>query len=104
MLVPRIADVSEVLDLSLNHREILWKEIEFIANSLKEIYIPDKLNIAMLGNIVNQLHVHIVARFKDDIAFPNTIWAGDHPKAEYENPEAVITKLRKEIGCRVRKA
>jgi diadenosine tetraphosphate (Ap4A) HIT family hydrolase len=48
--------------------------------------------------------VHIVARFKDDIAFPNTIWAGDHPKAEYENPEAVITKLRKEIGCRVRKA
>jgi diadenosine tetraphosphate (Ap4A) HIT family hydrolase len=74
ILVPRRAGVSEVIDLSLEDRHLLLDEIARVAEALRVVCTPKKLNIAAIGNIVAQLHVHVVARFADDAAWPRPVW------------------------------
>jgi diadenosine tetraphosphate (Ap4A) HIT family hydrolase len=74
ILVPRIAGVSEVIDLSSDHRHRLLDETTRVAEALRAICKPKKLNIAAIGNVVAQLHVHVIARFVDDAAWPRPVW------------------------------
>ena len=74
MLVPRRADISEILDLSEADQKQLFVETMQAAAVLKDISKPDKLNIGALGNMVRQLHVHIVGRFQSDPAWPGPVW------------------------------
>jgi diadenosine tetraphosphate (Ap4A) HIT family hydrolase len=74
ILVPKKADVSEIIDLSALEQILLMQEIALISKIIKQIYQPDKLNIAALGNIVPQLHIHLIARYKSDRTFPKPIW------------------------------
>lgn len=78
VLVPRRADVSEIFDLGEAARSVLTSEIARVAERLK-IWAAargscDKINIGMIGNVVKQLHVHVVARAKDDGIWPGTVW------------------------------
>ena len=86
ILVPRVADASELLDLSDNDRTRLWHEIDLAAQALRDLFAPDKLNIAALGNMVSQLHVHVIARFRDDAAWPKPVW-GAQPARPYATGE-----------------
>ena len=94
ILVPRKEDISEVIDLEKSERFVLIEEINLISKIVKDIFKPDKLNIAALGNIVPQLHIHIIARYKNDRVFPKTIWV-DNEKRNYEKSEAeeIIKKI-----------
>lgn len=74
ILVPMRADMVEILDLSLPDQGTLWREVEKVARLLQHITAPDKLNIAALGNVVRQLHVHIVARMTGDPGWPGPVW------------------------------
>lgn len=74
ILVPRIAHVEELYQLSEADQVQLTKELSFVASELSELFSADKVNIAALGNIVRQLHVHVVVRFQDDPAWPGPIW------------------------------
>ena len=74
ILVPRIAHVEELYQLSEAEQVQLTKELSFVASELSELFSADKVNIAALGNIVRQLHVHVVVRFQDDPAWPGPIW------------------------------
>jgi diadenosine tetraphosphate (Ap4A) HIT family hydrolase len=74
ILVPRRAGVVEILDLSTDDRARLWAEIERVAEALREETGADKLNVAALGNVVSQLHVHVIARFRTDAAWPAPVW------------------------------
>ena len=74
ILVPRKNSIFEITDLSLNEYNQLQGEIRTISQIMLEIFKPDKLNIATIGNVVRQLHVHIIARFKDDKLFPKPVW------------------------------
>ncbi|NWG23016.1 MAG: HIT domain-containing protein [Pseudorhodoplanes sp.] len=74
MLVPRRADIVELIDLDEVERAQLMTEIALVGRALKDVSQCDKLNIAALGNIVPQLHVHIIARRKTDAAWPKPIW------------------------------
>jgi diadenosine tetraphosphate (Ap4A) HIT family hydrolase len=78
VLVPRRLDVSEFFDLDDASRSILTNEITRVAKGTKAWAqthgICDKINIGMIGNIVPQLHVHVVARHKEDAAWPGTVW------------------------------
>lgn len=74
ILVPRVADVSEMFDLAADKQTFLHQEIISIAHRLKKITHADKINIAALGNQVAQLHIHIIARFKTDEAWPKPVW------------------------------
>lgn len=74
VLVPRVADAVELIDLDAGQRMQLTAEIDAASRALKTLFQPDKLNVAALGNIVSQLHVHVIARFHDDIAWPRPVW------------------------------
>lgn len=74
ILVPRVANARELLDLDDIDRTQLWHEIDTASQALRSLFTPDKLNIAALGNMVSQLHVHVIARFMDDAAWPKPVW------------------------------
>lgn len=74
ILVPRRNEIVEITDLSEEDAGLLWSEIQKVTRALKAYGKADKINIGMIGNIVTQLHVHIVARLKTDRAWPATIW------------------------------
>lgn len=74
VLVPRVAGAIEIIDLDDTQRALLAREIDAAARVLKALFKPHKLNIAALGNLVPQLHVHVIARYTDDIAWPRPVW------------------------------
>lgn len=86
VLVPRRANLSEVTDLPADERVLMWQEAEQAGEALREVFPCDKLNIGALGNIVRQLHVHVVARREGDAAWPGPVW-GSGPAAPYTQAE-----------------
>ena len=98
LLVPRRANTIEIIDLSEVEQAQLMTEINRVARALKDITKPDKLNIAALGNVVPQLHVHIIARRSDDAAWPRPVWGVVPPLAhDPQEVEAFISALRRKI-------
>ncbi len=87
VLIPQRAGMVEILDLSDGEQLQLYDEVRVCARVLQERYRPDKLNIAALGNVVPQLHVHVIARFERDDAWPRPVW-GAHAAKRYPNGEA----------------
>jgi len=81
LLVPRRVDVRDLIDLDEADRGQLLTEITQAAGVLKQVTRCDKLNIAALGNVVPQLHVHIIARRHDDAAWPRPVWGVAPPRA-----------------------
>ena len=80
ILVPRRDGVSEILDLAAAEQAQLWEEISRAGTALKAITDCHKLNIAALGNVVPQLHVHVIARNKSDPAWPHPVWGRLKPQ------------------------
>jgi diadenosine tetraphosphate (Ap4A) HIT family hydrolase len=80
ILVPRRAGVSEIFDLGAA-QPVLLSEVSLASRVLKDITQCDKLNVAAIGNVVPQLHVHIVARRKDDALWPKPVWGAAPPRA-----------------------
>ena len=74
LLVPQVSNASEIIDLAPAQRQQLMNEISQLSEALQKIYQPAKLNVASLGNMVAQLHVHVIARFVDDAAWPKPVW------------------------------
>jgi diadenosine tetraphosphate (Ap4A) HIT family hydrolase len=74
LLIPRQNDMVEITDLSVSDQEELLREIRQAMNLFKEVFSPKKLNVANLGNVVAQLHVHVIARFETDKAWPGPVW------------------------------
>ncbi len=79
VLVPRRSGVAEIADLGGDAR-LLMDEIALVSRVLKQVTRCDKLNIAAIGNIVPQLHVHVVARRKDDPLWPKPVWGFAPPR------------------------
>jgi diadenosine tetraphosphate (Ap4A) HIT family hydrolase len=79
ILVPRRAGLSEIIDLG-PEQSMLMSELSLVSHALKDETRCDKLNVAAIGNVVPQLHVHIVARRKDDALWPKPVW-GAPPRA-----------------------
>ena len=83
IMVPRRAGLVELIDLDEAARMTLMGEIAQVSAALKAHTRCHKLNVAALGNVVAQLHVHIIARFRDDPAWPNPVW-GKAKRRPYE--------------------
>lgn len=88
ILVPERAAVSELFELAEADRQQLMHEISAVAALLARLTRPTKINVATLGNIVRQLHVHIVARREGDAAWPGPVW-GKLPPRPYPEAEAL---------------
>jgi len=98
LLVPRRAGAVEITDLDEVAQAQLMTEIARVARALQDVTKPDKLNIAALGNVVPQLHVHIIARRRSDAAWPRPVW-GVVPALAHDpqQVEALIGALRRKI-------
>ena len=98
ILVPRRVGVSEIIDLG-DEQALLMNEISLVSRALKEETRCDKLNVAAIGNMVPQLHIHIVARRKDDAAWPKPVW-GAVPRRVYEAAamERFVTAIRDRVA------
>jgi diadenosine tetraphosphate (Ap4A) HIT family hydrolase len=95
ILVPRRIGMVELLDLPSVSQQALWQEINQVAAALRGIAPCDKLNIGALGNIVRQLHVHVIARKEGDAAWPGPVWGNGRaePYAK-QDLESRIDRLR----------
>lgn len=98
LLVPRRPDVAEIIDLNEVEQAQLMTETSRVGRALKDITRCDKLNIAALGNLVPQLHVHLIARRTNDAAWPRPVW-GVMPPLPHDPQEvqAFISALRRKI-------
>ncbi|MFB4368734.1 MULTISPECIES: HIT family protein [unclassified Pseudomonas] len=94
ILVPRREDVSEVFQLSAEDQQALWAEAALLGEVLKDAFKADKINIATLGNVVSQLHMHVIVRYRTDDAWPAPVW-GRHPAKPYD--EAQVAVLRDKL-------
>lgn len=94
ILVPRCAAVSEVFDLTIEQQQQLWQETNQIGQVLKNLFHADKINIATLGNVVKQLHMHVVVRMQNDAAWPAPVW-GKGEAQPYA--ESLIVQLRSRL-------
>jgi diadenosine tetraphosphate (Ap4A) HIT family hydrolase len=74
ILVPRVSDVTDIYQLDWESQQQLLNESSLICELLMSVFKGDKMNVAALGNVVEQLHVHHVVRFKDDACWPKPIW------------------------------
>ena len=98
ILVPKRAQICEIYELREEDQLGLFDESRILTTALMEIFRPDKLNIAALGNVVKQLHVHHIARYEDDVAWPAPVWGAVSLK-EYETDalKLRISALRKAL-------
>lgn len=93
--VPRIAGLRELDELTPTEHGLFGEESRLLQGALRSLCQPDKLNVAALGNVVSQLHVHHIARRKDDAAWPRPVW-GVRPAQAYAPAErdSLLTALR----------
>ena len=81
ILVPRRAGISELFELKMAEQQQLWQETSHVGQVLKDVFQADKINIATLGNVVKQLHMHVVVRMQDDAAWPAPVWGNGAAQA-----------------------
>ena len=93
ILAPRLPDAREIHSLEPAHQQMLWQETSQVAGCLEGITGAHKMNIAALGNLVPQLHVHVIARFEEDAAWPGPVWGVGTP----EPYEALLLRERIEV-------
>ncbi len=93
ILVPRLPGLVELIDLEENAQVQLLGEISAAARALKRITNCDKLNIAALGNQVPQLHVHVIARRRNDAAWPKPIWGVTAARTYPQGQQEALLKL-----------
>lgn len=74
ILVPEKADIKEIYQLSKSERHTLTEESSYLAENMATLYKADKMNIAAIGNLVPQLHIHHIVRYQTDKAWPAPIW------------------------------
>lgn len=86
VIVPKIEGVTEWYQLSEEQQQYLLKVVNRCAKHLQRLTGADKINIGSLGNLVPQLHVHVVARFVDDVAWPGAVW-GQGPALPWADGE-----------------
>lgn len=91
ILVPRVENAVEVIDLDTAQQAQLMQEIDRASRALQAAVKPHKLNVAALGNVVPQLHIHVIARFHDDIAWPRPVWG--MATAQPYSPELLIARV-----------
>lgn len=94
VLVPRITDAGEIYQLDWQQQQQLLNESSLLSELLMQVFAGDKMNIAALGNVVDQLHMHHVVRFKNDAQWPKPIW-GQQPLTPYT--EKALTALKDKL-------
>src|SRR3990167_9711034 len=100
ILIPRVENnVTEIFQLTTAEKMELMREISHISSCIKNHFNPDKINVGALGNIVSQLHIHIIARNQNDLLWPHSVWQSGLTEENYTADEAnaLIETLREKF-------
>ncbi|QRG82070.1 HIT family protein [Vibrio diabolicus] len=95
ILVPKRENLKELHHLPMQEQQQFLLESQAVSQALEATFRPDKLNLGALGNMVPQLHIHHIARFKDDMAWPGPVWG--NTKGEFrtdEEQEEILNRIR----------
>lgn len=98
LLIPQRAGMSEIAELDDADQQLLWHEVNHAAAALRACVPCDKLNLGALGNIVRQLHLHVVARRENDAAWPGPVWgSGAAQPYPQQRQQQLIEALRAQL-------
>ncbi len=97
IMVPMRSDITEIIELQPCDQIQLIKEISNVSAHMKALFKPHKLNIAALGNVVRQLHIHVVARHQEDSTWPQPIWGHGENEPYGSEKEETINMLKSTI-------
>ena len=99
ILVPEIAGLKELHEIPEEHQTIVHKEMNFCSTVLQKFTSADKMNVAALGNLVPQLHIHVIARKHSDSGWPQPVWsAGDAKPYEKESLVKLADELKERLS------
>ncbi|AYV22109.1 MULTISPECIES: HIT domain-containing protein [Vibrio] len=94
ILVPKRENLKELHHLPMKEQQQFLLESQAVAQALEATFRPDKLNLGALGNMVPQLHIHHIARFKDDIAWPGPVWGNTKGEQRSDEEQAdIMTRI-----------
>ena len=94
ILIPKRNKITDMSDLNSKDQIQLIKEIVFVSKIMKKLFKTSKLNVEKVGNIVPQLHIHIIARYKKDSTWPLSVWVVKSKYYSTKDLKEVVNKIR----------
>ena len=95
ILIPKKKKITDIFELNKKDQILLIQEIVYVSKIMKKTFSAFNLNVEKIGNIVSELHIHIIARRKQDISWPLSVWVVKKKNYSKQNLEKVIFKVRK---------
>ena len=95
ILIPKRNKIIDMSDLNSKDQILLMKEIVYVSKVMKKLFKTSKLNVEKIGNIVPQLHIHIIARYKKDSSWPLSVWVVKGKPYSAKALKEVINKIKK---------
>ena len=95
ILIPKRKNITDISELSSKDQLLLMKEIVYSSNVMKKLFKTSKLNVEKIGNIVPQLHIHIIARSKKDSSWPLSVWTVKGKPYHKKTLEKILIKIKK---------
>jgi diadenosine tetraphosphate (Ap4A) HIT family hydrolase len=93
-LIPKRKNINDISDLNSKDQLLLMKEIVYSSKVMKKLFKTSKLNVEKVGNIVPQLHIHIIARYKKDSSWPLSVWVVKGKTYSAKVLKDVVNKIR----------
>ena len=97
ILIPKKNKITDISDLNSKDQTLLMKEIVYVSKVMKKLFKTSKLNVEKIGNIVPQLHIHIIARSKNDSSWPLSVWVVKGKSYSKTALKVIVDKLRKAL-------
>ena len=97
ILIPKRNKITDISDLNYKDQTLLMKEIVYLSKVMKKLFKTSKLNVEKIGNIVPQLHIHIIARSKKDSSWPLSVWIVKEKNYSKTALKLIVEKLRKAL-------
>jgi len=97
ILIPKRSKITDISDLNFKDQTLLMKEIVYASKVMKKLFKTSKLNVEKIGNIVPQLHIHIIARSKKDSSWPLSVWVVKGKNYSKTALKVIVDKLRKAL-------
>ena len=98
ILIPKRNKITDISDLNSKDQTLLMKEIVYVSKIMKKLFKTSKLNVEKIGNIVPQLHIHIIARSKKDSSWPLSVWVVKGKNYSKKALKVIVDKLRKALN------
>jgi diadenosine tetraphosphate (Ap4A) HIT family hydrolase len=98
ILIPKRKNVTDIFQLSSKDQILLMREIVYVSKTMKKTFKAFNLNVEKIGNIVSQLHIHIIARSKKDSSWPLSVWVVKKKSYLKQDLDKNIKKIKKNFG------